>query len=70
MTATLQREQYSSFLAFSSSDSRGTDASWDREEVTGAGAGRAEGGLEGGGSLPALLDEGEGEDRWGAAVFR
>lgn len=29
--------------------------------MVGAGAGRAEGGLDGGGSLPALLDKGEGE---------
>lgn len=42
----------------------------DREDVTGTGAGRAEGGLEGGGSLPALLDRGEGEERWGAKVLR
>lgn len=37
--------------------------------MAGAGAGRAEGGLEGGGSLPALLDKGEGEQRWGATVL-
>lgn len=101
MTATLHREQYSSFFAFSSSDSADErEASWeeaagggggragDREELTGAGgggealgedeedeeeerpgAGRAEGGLEGGGSLPALLEEGKVE-RSGEEVGR
>lgn len=95
LTATLHREQYSSFFAFSSSDSVEGGASFeeawevaggggggvgragDTEEATGAGggggealgeeeelpvAGRAEGGLEGGGSLPALEeDEEEGK---------
>lgn len=94
LTATLHREQYSSFFAFSSSDSAEGGASFeeawevagagggggragDTEEATGAGggggealgeeeelpvAGRAEGGLEGGGSLPALEeDEEEGK---------
>lgn len=89
MTATLQSEQYSSFFAFSSSDSTDRGASWeeevvfreggaalDGEEVTEdggqdfeeeeeederPGAGRAEGGLDGGGSLPTLLAEGEEE---------
>lgn len=94
LTATLHREQYSSFFAFSSSDSAEVGASldegWevadgvggggragDTEEPTRAGggggealgeeeelpgAGRAEGGLEGGGSLPALEDEEEEEE--------
>lgn len=97
LTATLHREQYISFFAFSSSVSAEEGASWeevreggggaagDEEEVTGAGggrggealeegkegeeeeekrpgAGRAVGGLEGGGSLPGLLEEGEVEE--------
>lgn len=89
MTATLQREQYSSFFAFSSSDSTEGEASWegaggrgagqdkvvtgagaedtleeeDNEEEERPGAGSPDGGLDGGGSLPALLEEGEEEER-------
>lgn len=94
LTATLHREQYSNFFAFSSSDSAEGGASFeeawevtggrggggragDTEEATGAGggagealgeedklpvAGRADGGLEGGGSLPAPEEEEEEEE--------
>lgn len=78
LTATLHREQYSSFLAFSSSDSPEGGASLEEtwavpeegggsgealgEEEELPGAGRAGGGLEGGGSLPALEEEEDEEE--------